>query len=493
MADYQQLTLGKQHKYPMWSQCRIKDLGLENPEKTSFSIAIPSGETFHCLDVILGMDWLGRYEAVIDCEGQSITLSGPRGEKVKYRKLPKDPSVSKVEVRKVRIDDIPVVRDFKDVFSEELSGMPPKRDVDFSIDLVLGTEPISKALYRMAPKEMEELKVQLEELLEKSREEHQEHLRVVLQILRENELHARFSKCEFWLEQVAFLGHLVSKEGIFVDPAKIEAVRDWPTPRNVTDIRSFLGLAGKSRHSVSALITSEELCKEFERMSLKIIQEGELEAKLSALSIQPTFFEEIMVKSEHKRPAGLLQPLEIPVWKWDDIFMDFVLGLPRTRAGNDTLWVIVDRLTKSARFIPMNCKWDMEQLACAYIKYVIRYHGIPHTIVSDQDTQYLSHFWKSLQQASGTTLLHSTSFHPMTDGPYDIVKKVGKLAYRLALPNALGKHVRILDKKVRSTRRKDITVVKVLWSNHRSQEATWETEDSMREQYHHLFSQEVDS
>ena len=143
------------------------------------------------LDVILGMDWLGRYKAVIDCEGQSVTLSGPRGEKFKYRKFPKGPkvkkivsslearklikrgqpwflcSISKVEVRKVRIDDIPVVRDFKDVFPKELPGMPPKRDVDFSIDLVPRTEPISKAPYRMAPKEMEELKVQLEELLEK--------------------------------------------------------------------------------------------------------------------------------------------------------------------------------------------------------------------------------------------------------------------------------------------------------------------------------------
>ena len=99
------------------------------------------------------------------------------------------------------------------------------------------------------------------------------------------------------------------------------------------------------------------------------------------------------VKSEHRRPAALLQPLAIPVWKWDDISMNFMLGFPRTRADNDTLWAIVDRLTKSARFIPMNCKWDREQLARAYIKYVIRYYGIPRTIVSDRDTRYLSHFW----------------------------------------------------------------------------------------------------
>ena len=84
----------------------------------------------------------------------------------------------------------------------------------------------------------------------KSPEEHREHLRIVLQILRKNQLYAKFSKCEFWLEQVAFLGHIVSKEGISVDPAKVEAVRDWSTPRNVTDIRSFLGLTRYYRHFV---------------------------------------------------------------------------------------------------------------------------------------------------------------------------------------------------------------------------------------------------
>ena len=92
--------------------------------------------------------------------------------------------------------------------------------------------------------------------------------------------------------------------------------------------------------------------------------------------------------------------------------MDFVVRLPRTRAGNDTLWVIVDRLTKSAQFTPVNCKWEIELLARVYIKYVVRFYGVPHTIVSDRDTRYLSHFYKSLQLGLGTNLLHNTSFHP---------------------------------------------------------------------------------
>ena len=86
----------------------------------------------------------------------------------------------------------------------------------------------------------------------RSREEHEEHLRIALRILKQNELYAKFTKCEFWLEKVHFSGHVVSKEGIAVDPAKIEAVSKWPAPKNVTEIRSFLGLAGYYRRFVES-------------------------------------------------------------------------------------------------------------------------------------------------------------------------------------------------------------------------------------------------
>ncbi|XP_074265689.1 putative mitochondrial protein AtMg00860 [Silene latifolia] len=82
------------------------------------------------------------------------------------------------------------------------------------------------------------------------KEEHAEHLRVVLQTLRDNQLYAKLRKCEFWLEKVAFLGHVVSKEGVFVDPSKIEAVSIWEAPKNVAEVRSFLGLDGYYRRFV---------------------------------------------------------------------------------------------------------------------------------------------------------------------------------------------------------------------------------------------------
>ena len=89
------------------------------------------------------------------------------------------------------------------------------------------------------------------------------------------------------------------------------------------------------------------------------------------------------VKAEHRKPSGTLQPLPIPEWKWEHITMDFVVGLPRTRAGFDAIWVIVDRLTKSAHFLPVRTKFSLDRLAELYINEIIRLHGVPVSIVSD--------------------------------------------------------------------------------------------------------------
>nr|XP_016463287.1 PREDICTED: uncharacterized protein LOC107786335 [Nicotiana tabacum] len=205
------------------------------------------------------------------------------------------------------LQSIPIVNEFLEVFPEDLPGVPPNREIDLGIDLLPGTKLISIPPYRMAPAELKELKVQLKDLLDKgfirpsvspwgapvlsvqkkdgslrmcidypfmdimkrvfkpyldlfvivfiddiliysrSETDHVEHLRIVLQTLQDHKLYAKISKCEFWLKSVAFLGHVISGEGVKVDSQKIEAVKNWPRP---TDIRSFLGLAGYYSHFI---------------------------------------------------------------------------------------------------------------------------------------------------------------------------------------------------------------------------------------------------
>ncbi|XP_073046026.1 uncharacterized protein [Primulina eburnea] len=252
-------------------------------------------------DIILGMDWLARNSATVDCKGKRVKLLTAEMKEVVFHGKSKERKlilsavqawkamksgediylamVSEVkEEVELKLEDIPIVREFPDVFPEELSGTVPNREIEFKINLVPGDAPISKAPYRMAPAELKELKEQLQELLDKRQirptfmdlmnrvfkpfldqcivvfiddilvyfpdeTSHEEHLHLALQTLRENKIYAKFSKSEFWLRSVSFLGHMISREGVSVDPRKVEAITEWPRTKNATDIRSFLGLA----------------------------------------------------------------------------------------------------------------------------------------------------------------------------------------------------------------------------------------------------------
>jgi IS30 family transposase len=130
------------------------------------------------------------------------------------------------------------------------------------------------------------------------------------------------------------------------------------------------------------------------------------------------------VKAEHQRPAGLLQPLEIPTWKWDDISMDFIVGLPCTQKGNDSIWVIVDRLTKVAHFLPVKAKYSVSRLAELYVDNILKLHGAPRSIVSDRGPQFTAQFWKSLHASMGIESNYSTAFHPQTDGQTERVNQI---------------------------------------------------------------------
>ncbi|WVZ91566.1 hypothetical protein U9M48_037718 [Paspalum notatum var. saurae] len=143
------------------------------------------------------------------------------------------------------------------------------------------------------------------------------------------------------------------------------------------------------------------------------------------------------IKAERQRPAGLLKPLEIPTWKWEKITMDFIVGLPRTPKGNDSIWVIVDRLTKSAHFIPVNTQFDTAKLAEIYVQNILRLHGAPLSIVSDRGPQFTAKFWKSLHKAMDTKLDYSTAYYPQTDGRQNDLP-FAKFSYNNSYQASLG-------------------------------------------------------
>ncbi|GJY88434.1 putative nucleotidyltransferase, ribonuclease H [Tanacetum coccineum] len=549
-------STGHADKQPRRSQAETSPLLLDQAAKTFRDLPLQFDDKIRSVnalpldmcefDIILGIDWLAAHRAMIDSD--CFRISGRISQKT----------------------------------SEYLHS-----DVEFNIELIPGAEPISKAPYRMAPIELKELKDQLQELLERGfirpsvspwgapvlfvkkkdgsmrlcidyrklnkitirNQEHEEHLRTVLQILRQRKLYAKFSKCEFWLSKVAFLGHIVSAEGITMDPAKVEAITKWPRPTSMTEVRSFLGLAGyyrrfreKSFAELAALVSApillsnlhgkviayasrqlkpyevnypthdlelaavvfalkicrpnlngeksgmiagikveEEIIRDLERLDIELCVRGQ-NGFWASLRVEPNLISQIkaaqkddgeiwaiiqnidqqtefrvdddgilwqgstkmyhdlkqhfwwsgmkrdvatfvskcltcqQVKIEHQRASGLLQPLEIPVWKWDEISMDFVTGLPRTQRKHDAIWVVVDRLTKSAHFLPIRKDYPVSKLAEMFQQEIVRLHGTPSAIVSDRDPRFTSRFWKGLQKAWGTRLKFSTAFHPETDG-----------------------------------------------------------------------------
>ncbi|GJV33415.1 putative reverse transcriptase domain-containing protein [Tanacetum coccineum] len=250
-------------------------------------------------DVIVGMDWLSKNKAVIVCHEKVVEIPLEGGGILRVhgeRTLGVAKALMNVKVDEPNLSDIPVVRDFVDVFLEDLLGLPPPRQVEFCIDLVPGATPVAKSPYRLVPSKMQELSGQLQELQDKgfirpshslwgapilfvkkkdgsfrmcvdyrklnkltvknrypllrindlfdqlqgvrhfskidlrsgyhqlrSKEEHEVHLRFVLELLKKEKLYAKFSKCEFWLQEVHFLGHVVNQNGIHMDPSKIEA------------------------------------------------------------------------------------------------------------------------------------------------------------------------------------------------------------------------------------------------------------------------------
>ncbi|GKA13029.1 putative reverse transcriptase domain-containing protein, partial [Tanacetum coccineum] len=199
------------------------------------------------------------------------------------------------------------------------------------------------------------------------------HLKTILRITHEKKLYAIFN-ASFWLKEVQFLGHVVNHDGIHVDPSKVESVKNWKTPESSTEIRSFLGLAGYYRRFIenfSKIAKPLTPVDQKNKTNTKILEARGL--KLPDLKA-PTGMARRQ-DSEHQKPSGLLQQLEIPDWKWEKIMMDLVTRLPRS-----------------------------EKLARIYINEIVARHGVPVSIISDRDGRFASHLWQALQKALGTKL-----------------------------------------------------------------------------------------
>ncbi|GJR54647.1 putative reverse transcriptase domain-containing protein [Tanacetum coccineum] len=204
-------------------------------------------------DVVIGMDWLSKYHAKILCDEKVVHIP-INGETLIIRVMEKKSDEKKLE-------DIPVVKEFPDVFPEDLPGLPPVRQVEFQIDLIPGAAPGFFMNLVCKPYLDKFVIVFIDDILIYSRneEEHANHLRIILELLRKEKLYAKFSKCDFWIHIVQFLRHLIDSQGLHVDPAKIEAVKNWtslttPIEKN----KSYIW--GKEQESAFQLL-KQKLCE----------------------------------------------------------------------------------------------------------------------------------------------------------------------------------------------------------------------------------------
>ncbi|KAH9671308.1 Endonuclease [Citrus sinensis] len=546
-------------------------------------------------DAILGMDWLASHHATVDCFKKEVVFNKPGETEVKF---------CDTEVRELRLEDIPVVQEFPDVFPDELPGMPPNKEIEFSIDLVPGTALVSIAPYRMAPAELKELKIQVQELVDKgfirpsvspwgapvlfakkkdgtfrlcinyrqlnkvivrnkyplpciddlfdqlqganvfskidlrlgyhqlrikeadipkttfrtrygyyeflvmpfgltnapaafmdlmnmvfcpyldrfvivfiddilvyswSQEKHAEHLRTVLQTLRQNQLYAKFNKCEFWLDKLVFLGYVISSKGIYVDPQKIEAVVNWERPTNVTEVRSFLGLAGYYCRFVEGFSKIATSLTRLTRKNAKFQWDDdceksfqELKARLTSAPVLtlPSGNEGFVVYSDASR-----QGLGCVIMQHGKVVVYASRQLKKHEQNyptHDLAYAMHPGSTKMYRTLRDHYWWQVIKLASRWHLMRLYMAGnveLPQKSYANKRRRELEFEvgdkvfirispWKGVLQFGKRGKLS-----PRYIGPYEIVECIGRLAYRLALPPELSRihdvfHVSMLPKYV---------------------------------------------
>jgi len=138
------------------------------------------------------------------------------------------------------------------------------------------------------------------------------------------------------------------------------------------------------------------------------------------------------------KSEGLLQPLSVLEWKWEEVSMDFITSQLTTQKGNDSIWVIIDRLTKSAHFIPVKTRYRPPKYADFYLAEIVKLHGIPKTIISDRGPQFTAHFWERMHKSLGTSLIRSTAYHPQTSRQTEELNQVREDMLRACVLSSRG-------------------------------------------------------
>nr|GEV35986.1 retrotransposon protein, putative, Ty3-gypsy subclass [Tanacetum cinerariifolium] len=286
----------------------------------------------------------------------------------------------------------------------------------------------------------------------KNQEDHEKHLKTILKLLKNEKLYVKFSKCDFWLKFVQFLGHVIDSNGVHVDPAKVEAIQNWSAPTTPTEKNKKYEWGMKEDEAFQTL--KQKLCSapilalpegtenfvvyfdaSFKGFGAPIFEIRSNGIRFFKGRLWLPLFEgirDMIMHESHKSKYSIhpgsdkmYQDLKKLYWwpnmkpdiaTFEKITMDFVLELLRTPSGYDSIWVIVDRLTKSAHLLPMKKINSIEKLAQQYLKEIVYRHRVLVSIISDRDSLFTSRFWKTLQEALGTQLNMSTDYYPVTDG-----------------------------------------------------------------------------